>query len=85
MLRGCSNVQLDYEVTTPLPNITFDIGRSYAGNIPIARGEDLSLFYWAVESQNGSLTSENVTEPWHIWLNGFVIKISPAMNLFTKL
>jgi hypothetical protein len=61
---------LDFEVTDPLPNITFDIGRSFAGNLPIQRGTNLSLFYWAIEHQNGSLTDEKSTAPWQIWLNG---------------
>lgn len=62
----------DFEVTEPLPNITFDIGRSFAGNIPVQRGHNLSLFYWAVEKENGSLTAgvEDATTPWQIWLNG---------------
>jgi carboxypeptidase D len=59
-----------YEVAKPLPNVTFDVGRMFAGNVPIQRGPDLSLFYWAVESTNGSLTSNNTEAPWHIWLNG---------------
>jgi len=65
-----STWQSFYEVTQPLPNVTFDVGRMFAGNVPIERGPDLSLFYWAVESTNGSLTSNDTQKPWHIWLNG---------------
>ena len=55
-----------------LPNVTWSIGRQYAGNLPVQRGTNLSLFFWGVESERGSLTSpagEN-NAPWNIWLNG---------------
>lgn len=61
---------IDHEVTQPLPNVTFDFGRSFAGSIPLQRGTNLSLFYWAVETKKGSLTSAGDDEPWQIWLNG---------------
>jgi len=46
--------------------------RSFAGNIPIQRGNNLSLFYWAVEKEHGSLTVgvDDATSPWQVWLNG---------------
>jgi carboxypeptidase D len=59
-------------VTEPLPNVTFDFGRNFAGNLPVQRGHNLSLFYWAVEKEAGSLTAgtDDTTSPWQIWLNG---------------
>ncbi|THH29780.1 hypothetical protein EUX98_g4414 [Antrodiella citrinella] len=64
-----------FQVTAQLPNITFDLGRNWAGNIPV--GEDghpnNTLFFWAFEKENGSLTAaagERSDEPWGIWLNG---------------
>lgn len=57
-----------------LPNVTWTIGRQYAGNLPVQRGTNISLFFWAVESQQGSLTApagEN-NAPWNIWLQGCV-------------
>ncbi|TFK74999.1 alpha/beta-hydrolase [Pluteus cervinus] len=62
-------------VTDPLPNVTFPLGRSFAGNIPVQREGHLNdtLFFLAFETSNGSLTApaaENNTAPWGIWLNG---------------
>ncbi|OBZ74243.1 Serine carboxypeptidase-like 21 [Grifola frondosa] len=64
-----------FEVTEPLPNVTFDIGRNWAGNIPVQRAghPNNTLFFWAFEKENGSLTAaanERNDEPWGIWLNG---------------
>lgn len=55
-----------------LPNVTFDIGNQYAGNLPVQRGTNLSLFFWGAESKLGSLTAPAGTnnDPWNIWLNG---------------
>jgi len=65
----------DFEVTEPLPNITWDLGRSFAGNIPVQRAghPNDTLFFWAFEKENGSLTAaagDLSEEPWGIWLNG---------------
>ena len=65
---------LDYEVTG-LPNISFSLQRNWAGNIPVNRANhpNDTLFFWAFERENGSLTSsagERSNEPWGIWLNG---------------
>lgn len=64
----------DYEVTDQLPNITFSLPRSFAGNIPVNRSghPNDTLFFWGFERQggNGSLTDTNSTDPWLIWLNG---------------
>ncbi|KAJ7574418.1 Alpha/Beta hydrolase protein [Mycena floridula] len=62
-----------YQVTAKLPNITFDLsGRHFAGNIPVERAghPNDTLFFWAFEKENGSLTDAASTEPWGIWLNG---------------
>ncbi|KAJ3890728.1 alpha beta-hydrolase [Lentinula edodes] len=61
-----------FEVTEPLPNVTFPLTRSFAGNLPVQRADhpNDTLFFWAFEHQNGSLTSNTSTEPWGIWLNG---------------
>jgi carboxypeptidase D len=66
---------LDYEVKDTLPNVTFPLGRSWAGNIPVGRQNQPNdtLFFWAFEKENGSLTAkagENTDKPWGIWLNG---------------
>ncbi|KAI0773268.1 Alpha/Beta hydrolase protein [Trametes elegans] len=64
-----------YEITTPLPNVTFDVPRSFAGNVPVGRENhpNNTLFFWAVEKENGSLTvgaDEHSDKPWAVWLNG---------------
>jgi len=57
-----------------LPNVTWSIGRQYAGNLPIQRGTNLSLFFWGIETKPGSLTAPPGVDkaPWNIWLNGYV-------------
>ena len=62
----------DFEVVQPLPNVSFPLGRSWAGNVPVDRPghPNNTLFFWAFEKENGSLTAEGSTEPWGIWLNG---------------
>ncbi|KAL5492153.1 hypothetical protein ACEPAI_3600 [Sanghuangporus weigelae] len=62
-------------VKDPLPNVTFPLNRNFAGNIPVNRANhpNDTLFFWAFESQNGSLTSDagdRADVPWAIWLNG---------------
>ena len=54
-----------------MPNITFPVGRNWAGNIPVDRPghPNDTLFFWAWEKQNGSFTASS-DEPWGIWLNG---------------
>lgn len=64
-----------YQVTAQLPNVTFDLGRNWAGNIPVDRENhpNNTLFFWGFEKENGSLTAnagERSSEPWGIWLNG---------------
>ena len=69
-----TSVLPDFEVTQALPNVTFPIGRNWAGNIAVDRPghPNDTLFFWAWEKQNGSLTADagESTEPWGIWLNG---------------
>ncbi|GLB41836.1 putative peptidase S10 family protein [Lyophyllum shimeji] len=64
-----------FEVTKQLPNVTFDTGRSYAGNIPVQRPghPNNTLFFVGFEKIPGSLTApakSNNNDPWGIWLNG---------------
>lgn len=63
----------DFQVTERLPNVTFDLGRNWAGNIPVGRaGPNNTLFFWAFEKEEGSLTAgagERSDEPWGIFLN----------------
>ncbi|KAJ7202096.1 alpha/beta-hydrolase [Mycena pura] len=61
-----------FEVTESLPNITQPLTRSFAGNVGVNRDghPNATLFFWAFEKTNGSLTSDTSTEPWIIWLNG---------------
>ncbi|KAI0773297.1 alpha/beta-hydrolase [Trametes elegans] len=64
-----------FEVKDALPNVTWTTTRSFAGNIPVDRPghPNNTLFFWAVEKQNGSLTravDENSSDPWGIWLQG---------------
>jgi len=58
-----------------LPNITFHISRNFAGNVPVNRPghPNDTLFFWAFEQTNGSLTAsakDDSTKPWGVWLNG---------------
>lgn len=48
-----------------LPNVTFDIGESYAGNLPVGNSTTESLFFWFVPTENPAASDEIV-----IWLNG---------------
>ncbi|KAJ7434538.1 alpha/beta-hydrolase [Mycena galericulata] len=62
-----------FEVTGPLPNVTETLTRSFAGNVGVNRAghPNATLFFWAFEKANGSLTgSAAATDPWIIWLNG---------------
>ncbi|EJF59037.1 alpha/beta-hydrolase [Dichomitus squalens LYAD-421 SS1] len=64
-----------FQVTGPLPNVTWALPRSFAGNIPVNRPDhpNNTLFFWAFEHENGSLTAgadERTDVPWGIWLNG---------------
>ncbi|KAF4610524.1 hypothetical protein D9613_006929 [Agrocybe pediades] len=64
-----------FQVTDKLPNVTYDIGRTYAGNIPVQRPghPNDTLFFIGVERSQGSLTaspSPRNRDPWGLWLNG---------------
>lgn len=66
---------VDFQVTAPLPNVTWNLPRNWAGNIPVQRPghPNDTLFFWAFEREYGSLTAganERLDEPWGIWLNG---------------
>jgi hypothetical protein len=65
----------DYEVTDPLPNVTWTMPRSFAGSVSVNRTNhpNNTLFFYAFEREGGSLTAasgERTDEPWVIWLNG---------------
>lgn len=51
----------DFLVKDPLPNITFPLGRSYAGSISTKTEGFVnnSAFFWGWEKSDGSLTSNN--------------------------
>ncbi|OSD04770.1 alpha/beta-hydrolase [Trametes coccinea BRFM310] len=64
-----------FEVTESLPGIDFSLPHGYAGNIDVNRPghPNNTLFFWALEKENGSLTAgadERSDVPWGIWLNG---------------
>lgn len=65
----------DFQVTAKLPNITWNIERSFAGNLPVQREghPNNTLFFLGFEKSTGSLTgpaNPRNQEPWGIWLNG---------------
>ena len=67
----------DFQVTEKLPNVTFDLGRNWAGNIPVGRAghPNNTLFFWAFEKEEGSLTAtadERSDEPWGIFISEYV-------------
>ena len=58
-----------------MPNVTFPLERSWAGNIPVDRPghPNNTLFFWAFENGHGSLTAsahDKSDRPGGIWLNG---------------
>ncbi|RDX51221.1 alpha/beta-hydrolase [Lentinus brumalis] len=64
-----------FQVTDPLPNVSWSLSRNFAGNIPVDRPghPNNTLFFWAWENTEGSLTAaanERAGVPWGIWLNG---------------
>ena len=66
---------VDFLVKEPLPNVTFPLSRSFAGSITVNRTShpNDTLFFWAFESEHGSLTAdahELSDKPWAVWLNG---------------
>ncbi|KAJ8085151.1 hypothetical protein PM082_003935 [Marasmius tenuissimus] len=70
-----SDWQAYFEVTDSLPNVTEPVSRSFAGNIAVDRPghPNDTLWFWAFERENGSLTAragERQDEPWLVWLNG---------------
>ena len=73
LVDGTDAAHSDFLVDeSTLPNVTFTLTRSFAGNIPVNRAghPNDTLFFWAFEKANGSLTSTSSTDPWLIWLQG---------------
>ena len=65
----------DFQVTKPLPNVTWALPRNFAGNIAVNRPghPNNTLFFWGFEKDRGSLTTsahDHGNRPWGIWLNG---------------
>lgn len=57
--------------------MTFDLGRNWAGNIPVGRTghPNNTLFFWAFEKEDSSLTAtadERSNEPCGIFINEYV-------------
>jgi carboxypeptidase D len=77
----------DFEVDSQqLPNISFTLPRSFAGNIPVDRPNhpNNTLFFWALEKSNGSLTAKSSSDPWLLWLQGGQVIIY-SRGVFTRL
>ena len=58
-----------------LPNVTFPLTRIFAGNVGVNRAghPNDTLFFWAFENANGTLTApagSNKDKPWAVWING---------------
>ena len=73
------NAVLDFLVSDPLPNMTFTLERSFAGNLPVNRQghPNDTLFFWAFEKTNGSLTrdaNESTTESVSFRLISFLFR-----------
>jgi carboxypeptidase D len=65
----------DFLVNTErLPNVTFPLGNSYAGNVYTDRAghPNNTLFFWAFENEGkkGSLTSPATEDPLIFWFSG---------------
>ena len=70
-------------MTDAIPGVNWTLPRNFAGNIGVNRPgmPNNTLFFWAVENQNGSLTAaagERTDVPWGIWLNGGCASASAA-------
>lgn len=75
------NPVLDFRVKDPLPNITFPLEHSFAGNLPVQRAghPNNTLFFVGFEKSEGSLTAppNDTSSPWGIWLNGGCVPDEP--------
>ncbi len=68
-----------------MPNVSWSLSRNFAGNIPIDRPghPNNTLFFWAWENTEGSLTAaanERAGVPWGIWLNGGYARIDSSLS-----
>lgn len=80
-----SEIIADYEVQDQFPNITYSLPHSFAGNIPVNRAghPNNTLFFWAFEKTNGSLTADvnpPSDDPWIIWLQGGWVHLDITMQ-----
>lgn len=74
-VNSLSRYSADFEVKDHLPNVTVPLTRSFAGNVPVNRAGHTNdtIFFWAFEKKNGSLTvpaNKSNTDPWVIWIQG---------------
>ncbi|KAF8524852.1 alpha/beta-hydrolase [Hysterangium stoloniferum] len=73
--QAWQDCEFDFLVRDLLPNATFAVQQSYAGNLPVNRPghPNNTLFFWGFEKTSGSLTraaNDADETPWMIWLNG---------------
>lgn len=63
------NICSDFQVKDSMPNITFPLQRSFAGNIPVNRPghPNDTLFFYAFEKFNHSLTGADTQSPWALY------------------
>ena len=78
----------DFQVTAKLPNVTFPLGRSFAGNIPVQRPghPNDTLFFVGFEKCKGSLTAPSNPanrDPWGIWLNGGSVQRKRLLDIIS--
>lgn len=89
MAHNIEYIVADFRVVDPLPNITFPVQQSYAGNIPVNRAghPNNTLFFVGFEKSNGSLTAApgaHKDSPWGIWLNGGCVVFSSYLLACSK-
>lgn len=89
MAHNIEYIVADFRVVDPLPNITFPVQQSYAGNIPVNRAghPNNTLFFVGFEKSNGSLTAApgaDKDSPWGIWLNGGCVVFSSYLLACSK-
>jgi hypothetical protein len=78
---------IDFLVKDPLPNVTFPLERSFAGNLPVNRPyhPNDTLFFWGFEKTNGSLTrdaNDNSDESVFAFPSCSVLGVALLLTLF---